>query len=111
MLTTREWEDFLYSCDLEGQLWLHVNRVGAAYICWRLEILEPQTGGDKVQKMMDAFAADPTNADLRLAEFLSEQHYGAGAVLTVVSEENIGKIIRMLHFIVRERPIVDKWAN
>jgi hypothetical protein len=86
-----EWCAFLYDCNLEGQLWLHVHRVSGEYMRWRLGISQPP-----------AFAADPANADLRLAELLREQHYEGGAVLSVVSEENIKKIISMLHFIVSE---------
>ena len=105
------WEDFLYDCGLEGHLWLHVNRVGCTYICWRFVISEPRIAGHKVQKMTHAFAADPMNADLRLAEFLREPHYGAGAVLSVVSEENIRRIIRMLHFIAGEKPNIIEGLN
>jgi hypothetical protein len=104
MVTKRQWEDFLYECDLWGQMWTHVNRVGTAYICWRLQIGE-------VDDMMDAFRANPAMADVKLAEFLSEPHYGAKGVLSTISTENIEKIIVMIHFIVAEKPNPNEWVN
>ena len=111
MITELEWHEFLYSCDLEGQLWLHVNRVGWAYVSWRMGMATTPFGPQsEAQKMLDAFAANPAKADQRLAEFLAEPHYGAKADLSAVSEKNKEKIIRMLRLIVSEKPNPE-WVN
>ena len=63
MFTRREWEEFLYSCDLVGRLWLRVDRIAGAYICWRTGMktapFDPSPRHDEAQKMMDAFSLAP----------------------------------------------------
>jgi hypothetical protein len=109
-----EWHEFLYSCGLTGRLWLRVDRVGVAYVHWRAGIatapFDPSPWHDEVQKMIDAFAADPEGAEQKLAEFLAEPDYDAQGANSVVSEENRGKIIKMLHVVV-EKPNPDEWVS
>lgn len=35
-MTAREWQDLLYSLGLFGHDWLYVDRVGEAYLSWKI---------------------------------------------------------------------------
>jgi hypothetical protein len=109
MITQADWYEFLYTCDLIGQHWSHVNQVGTAYICWRTGVTA--TPYDKAQKMLDAFVSDPGSGEERLAQYLAEPHYGAQGANSIVSEENRQRIIKMLHYIVTEKPNLQEWVN
>lgn len=109
MVTQHDWHEFLYSCDLIGQDWLHVNRVGMAYIYWRTGVTT--TSSEKAQKILDAFLCDPGSGEERLAQYLAEPHYGAQGANSIISEENRQRIVKMLHYIVTEKPKLEEWVN
>jgi len=114
MFTEKEWHEFLYACDLVGHQWLHVNRVGIAYIYWRLQRavpFKPSPWSDKVQETVDSFQANPERGEETLAQLLAEAHYGPGGVESVIPEESRQKIVKMLHYIVNEKPNPDEWVN
>jgi hypothetical protein len=107
MVTLRAWYDFLYDCDLCGQQWLHINRVGQTYIFWRAG----ETSGPFAQAIMDAFLVNPEAGEETLAKFLAEAHYGAGGVVSNIPEESKQRITKMLHYIVSEKPDLSEWVN
>ena len=109
MVTQHDWHEFLYPCHLVGHQWLHVNRVGIAYICWRTGVTI--TSHDKAQKMLDAFLSDPQAGEERLGQYLAEPHFGAKGPDSVISEDNKQRIIKMLHYIVTEKPNPEEWTN
>ena len=106
MFSEKDWHEFLYSCDLVGQQWLQVHRVGLAYICWRGNVEPPW-----LREVIRVFQADPDRGEEKLAEFLAEPHYGRGGPDFVISEENRQRIIKMLHYIVNEKPNLNELVN
>jgi len=87
----------LYECGLCGQDWLHVNRVGEAYIRWRIERHPHEQWGEITEE--------------KLSELLCEPHYGMAGALSVIPEAMRQRITRMLHFIVNEKPAPHEWRN
>ncbi len=109
MITQHDWHELLYSCDLAGQLWMHVDRVGMAYICWRTGVTA--TPSEEAQKILNAFLSDPGSGEERLAQYLAEPHYGARGPNSLISEVDKQRIIKMLHYIVNEKPNLQEWVN
>ena len=115
MITLADWHEFLYACELGGQQWLHVDRVGHTYIAWRMGWKTAEfpnsAWGEKVQAMMDAFSVEPQAGEETLLRLLEEPQHGNGGVLSEIPEEIKHRIVKMLHYVVREKPNPNEWSN
>jgi hypothetical protein len=109
--TVKEWQEFLYDCGLHGQQWLHVDAIGTAYLCWKMGMTVAPFSQERVQVIMDEFLANPDAGEEILSNLLAESHYGLGGVRWTIHEEAKQRIIKMLHFILNEKPNGKDWLN
>jgi hypothetical protein len=104
MITLKDWREFLHECGLVAEQWLHVSRVGEAYIFWRVGRTRAASRSERVQKIMDRFLVNPQAGEATLEQLLREPQDGASEVKETISDEVRQRITEMLHNIAEEKP-------